>query len=322
MVEQALVHVPVMMEEVLRLLAPRPGGIYLDCTFGHGGHSRALLERAGEKGRVIALDQDPWAVAEGRRLAAREPRFSIAHSAFSDLDTVTRACGVYGKVDGALFDLGVCSSQLDEAGRGFSFRGDGPLDMRMNPETGPSARQWLASAPERDIARVIKDFGEERYARRIARAIVAARSEDVIETTTQLAEIVRRAVPPPKRGSARRRPGAALIHPATRTFQAIRIHINRELEEVDTALHKVVDVLAPGGRLAVISFHSLEDRIVKRFIRDQSRPARAPRGLPLPEPAVPPALKLAGKLQRPAAAEVAANPRARSALLRGAEKCA
>ncbi len=322
MAEQALVHVPVMMEEVLKLLAPRPGGIYLDCTFGHGGHSRALLNLIGEKGRVMAMDRDPWAVAEGQRLAAVEPRFSITRSAFSDLDAVARAGGVYGQVDGALFDLGVCSSQLDEAERGFSFRGDGPLDMRMDPETGTSARHWLAKAPERDISRVIKDFGEERYARRIARAIVAARAEEAIETTAQLAEIVRRAVPAPKRSARQCRPGAASIHPATRTFQAIRIYINRELEEVDVALRKVVDVLAPGGHLAVISFHSLEDRIVKRFMRDQSRPPRAPRGLPLPEPVAPPALKLLGKLQRPGAAEVSVNPRARSALLRGAEKCA
>ncbi len=322
MVEQALVHVPVMMEEVLRLLAPRPGGTYLDCTFGHGGHSRALLNLVGEKGRVMAMDRDPWAVTEGQRLAAVESRFSITRSAFSDLDTVASACEIVGKVDGALFDLGVCSSQLDEAERGFSFRGDGPLDMRMDPETGISACQWLARAPERDISHVIKDFGEERYARRIARAIVSARSEEAIETTAQLAEIVRRAVPSPKRSPASRRRGAALIHPATRTFQAIRIYINRELEEVESALHKVVEVLAPGGHLAVISFHSLEDRIVKRFMRDQSRPPRAPRGLPLPEPVAPPALRLLGKLQRPGSAEIAVNPRARSALLRGAEKCA
>jgi 16S rRNA (cytosine1402-N4)-methyltransferase len=295
-------HTPVLAAEALEALAVRPEGTYVDGTFGRGGHSRLILGRLGPRGRLIALDRDPSAERAAREL--RDARFSFIRTRFSDLSAVP-----FG-VDGMLFDLGVSSPQLDEAARGFSFRHDGPLDMRMDPQAGESAADWLARAEQQEIAEVIREHGEERFAKQIAAAIVAARGREPLRRTRQLADIVGQAV-------RTREPGQ---DPATRTFQAVRIHVNRELEEVSLMLPQAVAKLAPAGRLAVISFHSLEDRIVKRFLRSQERP-EVPRGLPLREAEMPPAtLRVLGRPVRPSAAEMAANPRARSAILRVAEK--
>jgi 16S rRNA (cytosine1402-N4)-methyltransferase len=293
-------------------LTPRSGGVYLDCTFGRGGHALALLGRVGPEGRVIGIDRDPEAVAAGRAMAERDPRLTVHHSSFSRLNAVAKAEGVEGRVDGILFDLGVSSPQLDALERGFSFLKDGPLDMRMDPSNGPSAADWLSRAPEEEIAQVLKEYGEERYARRIARAIVRARGTRPLLRTGQLAEIVNGASPTRERDK----------HPATRTFQAIRIYVNREIEEIEAALERVIELLAPGGRLAVLSFHSLEDRIVKRFMRSHARGDEYPRDLPVPQSAMRPRLKVIGKPVRPSLSEVAQNPRARSAVLRVAEKLA
>ena len=307
-----MAHQPVLLEEAVEALAVKADGVYVDGTFGRGGHSRAVLARLGPGGRLIALDRDPEAVAAARDLQAADARFSVQRGAFSQLERVATEAGVSGRVDGVLLDLGVSSAQLDDPGRGFSFIQDGPLDMRMDPGNGESASAWLMRAAERDIAQVIHEYGEERHARRIARAIVEARTAQPIATTLQLAEIVARATPRHDR----------FKHPATRTFQAIRIFINRELEELSVCLEQCLRVLAPAGRLAVISFHSLEDRIVKRFIRDHSRsPAPDPRA-PWLEPTGKPELRAVGKAIKPGAAEIARNPRARSAVLRVAEKLA
>lgn len=304
-------HAPVLLREVLEALRPRAGGIYVDCTFGRGGHAQALLQRAGARGRVIALDRDPAAVAAGRALAASEARLALVQAPFSALARVVREQGVQSRVDGVLFDLGVSSPQLDEPRRGFSFRRHGPLDMRMDPAAPTTAAAWLARAPEEEIAQVLRRYGEERYARRIARRIVRERRERRIETTTQLRDLVAAAVPSRERDR----------HPATRSFQAIRIFINRELEELEAALPQALDALAPGGRLAVISFHSLEDRLVKRFMRGRARAPQAPPGLPLRAAETPPPeLRVLGRPRRPGAGEAARNPRARSATLRVAEK--
>lgn len=301
-------HAAVLAQEATEALNIRPDGIYVDCTFGRGGHSRRILEQLGKGGRLIALDRDPEAVTAGR--AIRDPRFAIVHCAFSGVSRVLQGEGVTG-VDGLLLDLGVSSPQLDDGHRGFSFRRDGPLDMRMDPGHGVSAAEWLATASEADIRGVIKNHGEERFAKQIAAAIVAARARGPLDTTRQLAALVAEAVPA-------REPRQ---DPATRTFQALRIHVNQELEELSVVLPQCANLLNPGGRLAVISFHSLEDRIVKRFMRAQSRadalPARLPvRARDLPQPR----LRLIGRAVRAGAAEVAANPRARSAVLRIAER--
>ncbi len=305
-------HRPVFLREVLEALRPRSGGVYVDCTFGRGGHAAALLKRIGPEGIVIGLDKDPEAIATGRKLAEKDDRLHIHRGPFSGLAQVAKAEGVFGRVDGILFDLGVSSPQLDAAGRGFSFRRHGPLDMRMDPEAGPSAAEWINSVREMELTQVLKTFGEERYAKRVAAAIVRARRGEPISTTSQLAEIVASAIPVRERSK----------DPATRTFQAIRIHINRELEEIQQALGQVIHVLAVGGRLAVISFHSLEDRLVKRFMRDLARGDRLPRDLPVPESALEPRLRTVGKAIRPSETEVARNPRARSAILRIEEKTA
>lgn len=304
-------HTPVLVAEVVDALRPRPDGIYVDCTYGRGGHARALLERIGPGGRVLALDRDPTAVAAGRELAAREPRLSLVHANFVELAHIAQSKGIRRRVDGILFDLGVSSPQLDDSRRGFSFRDEGALDMRMDTTRGESAAEWLARASLEDIAGVIRTYGEERHAKRIARAIVAARAKRPIRTTRELAEIIVDAGPP---GGPRRK------HPATRSFQAIRIHINRELEALQAALDQVPEVLAPGGRFAVLSFHSLEDRVVKRFIRTRSRPPAIPKGFPVPQSKAAPVLRPVGRAVRPSAAEVSANPRARSAVLRVAER--
>ncbi|MDX9717358.1 MAG: 16S rRNA (cytosine(1402)-N(4))-methyltransferase RsmH [Thauera sp.] len=304
----AQVHVSVLLAEAVDALAIRADGIYVDGTFGRGGHSRAVLERLGPHGRLIAFDRDPMAIAAGR--AIEDARLTLVHSAFSALDEALSGLQVE-KVDGVLLDLGVSSPQLDEGARGMSFRYDAPLDMRMDTSRGQTVAQWLAEASVGQITEVIRDYGEERFAHAIAKAIAAARAGGAVATTGQLAALVEKAV-------RTREPGQ---HPATRTFQALRIFINQELEELSRVLPACVARLASGGRLAVISFHSLEDRIVKRFMRDESRPPVLPRRLPLRAADLPaPRLRLLGKAIRPTEQEVEANPRARSAVLRVAER--
>lgn len=309
--EAVYTHRPVMLEEVVEALNIGSAGLYVDATFGRGGHARAIVEKLGPQGRLLALDRDPQAIAEARRLAAGDARVAVVHAAFSNLAQEVARMGWSGKVSGVLLDLGVSSPQLDDAARGFSFRSDGPLDMRMNPAAGASAADWLAKAAEDEIARVLYEYGEERYARRIARSVCTARESQPIVTTRQLAELVAKAVPTRERHK----------DPATRTFQAIRIQINNELEEVSAGLAQAVNVLAAGGRLAVVSFHSLEDRIVKRFMRDAEQGPGLPAKLPVRhDESARGSLKRVGKAQRPNAVETSANPRARSAVLRVAER--
>jgi 16S rRNA (cytosine1402-N4)-methyltransferase len=300
------VHIPVLAAEALEALAIQPAGIYVDGTFGRGGHSREILARLGPQGRLIALDRDPQAQAAA--LAIDDSRFSFFRRKFSELDEVLGE----RRVHGMLFDLGVSSPQLDDPARGFSFRTDAPLDMRMDPTAGATAAEWLAAASQQEITEVIRGYGEERFAKQIAAAIVAARAREPLVRTRQLADLVAGAV-------RTREPGQ---DPATRTFQALRIHVNRELEEVALMLPKAVAHLAAGGRLAVISFHSLEDRIVKQFMQRLARPD-VPRGLPLRASEMPqPALRLVGRAVRASAQETRRNPRARSATLRVAERTA
>jgi len=304
-----LAHRAVLLEEAITALAVRADGAYVDATFGRGGHSRAILARLGPTGRLIALDRDPEAVAAARAISDR--RFSIVHAPFSALASVLEDAQV-PSIDGLLADLGVSSPQLEDAARGFSFRADGPLDMRMDPTRGESAADWLARASAAQIREAIEEYGEERFAKQVAAAIVAARARAPLVRTQQLAELVAAAVRTREAGQ----------NPATRTFQALRILVNRELEEVSLMLPQAVARLAPGGRLAVLSFHSLEDRIVKRFVRSLAQP-RLPRELPLRASEMPQAaLKIIGRAQRPAAPEIAANPRSRSAVLRVAERTA
>jgi len=301
-------HAPVMLEQAVDGLSVRANGTYVDCTFGRGGHSRKILERLGRSGRLIAIDRDLDAVTAGGEIV--DERFSIIHGAFGHLRDIVSRAGVE-RAHGILLDLGVSSPQFDHAGRGFSFRHDAPLDMRMDASRGPTAAQWLAQAAESEIREVIKNYGEERFAKQIAAAIVAARSRGPLGTTRQLAALVAEAVPT-------REPRQ---DPATRTFQAIRIHINQELEELSLVLPQCVELLVPGGRLVVISFHSLEDRIVKRFMRDHARADYLPRRLPVKAKDIAPApLTLIGRARRPDTAEVAANPRSRSAVMRIAER--
>jgi len=305
----AYAHRPVLLEETVAALALRPDGVYVDGTFGRGGHARAVLARLGPRARLIAIDRDPAAVAVARALG--DPRVHAVHAPMRSLAAALDAAGVQ-RADGMLFDLGVSSPQLDDPARGFSFRADGPLDMRMDPTCGESAAQWLARAAEPEIREVIRDYGEERFAKQIAAAIVAARASEPIRTTRQLADLVGSAVRTRESGQ----------DPATRTFQALRIFVNRELEEVSLMLPQAVARLAAGGRLAVISFHSLEDRIVKRFFAGAARPALPP-DLPIRASEMPaPQLRLIGRARRPSAAELAENPRARSAQLRVAERTA
>jgi 16S rRNA (cytosine1402-N4)-methyltransferase len=301
-------HVSVLLQEAVDALAVKPDGIYVDGTFGRGGHSRGILARLGAAGKLVAFDRDPEAVAAGREIT--DPRFTLVHSAFGRIGEVLDQLEV-GPVDGVLLDLGVSSPQLDTPERGMSFRFDAPLDMRMDTTQGETAADFLARAEQREIERVVRDYAEERFAHAIAKAVIAARGQFRISTTGQLAALVEKAV-------RTREPGQ---HPATRCFQALRIHVNRELEELSLALPQCAVRLVAGGRLAVISFHSLEDRIVKRFLREQSQPPRLPLRLPLRATELaPPALRLLGKPIHAGATEVAANPRARSAVLRVAEK--
>jgi 16S rRNA (cytosine1402-N4)-methyltransferase len=306
------VHTPVLLREVLAALDIRAGGRYVDATFGRGGHSAAILERVGPQGAVIAFDRDPAAIAAGRERFANDGRMTLVSSAFSRLSAVMSEMGLTGAIDGVLLDLGVSSPQLDDASRGFSFMHDGPLDMRMDHSTGASAADFVAKAPEHDIARVIRDFGEERFAKRIARAIVNARREAPIVRTAQLAGIVAQAIPT-------REPGK---HPATRTFQAIRIQVNQEFEEIRAALAGSLAALAPQGRLCVISFHSLEDTLVKRFMQQHSQEDPVYAGLPDVPAHARPKLKRVGKAIHPSEEEIAANPRSRSSVMRVAERVA
>jgi len=293
---------------------PRDEGVYADCTFGRGGHARALLARGGPRTRVIALDRDPDAVRAGNSMAAEDSRLTVVHAAFSELGQVAARQQLH--FDAVYFDLGVSSPQIDDASRGFSLRGDGPLDMRMDPTRGESATEWLARAASEEIASVLYEHGDERFARRIAHALVRAREESPIDTTARLAALVSAAIP----GKARRAdPGQ---HPATRSLQAIRIHVNHEMEELDAGLVQALECLRRGGRLAVISFHSLEDRRVKRFMRAMGKRSMPSRHEPVPTDAPEPRMRVCGKPVRAGAAEVARNPRARSAVLRVAEKLA
>lgn len=303
-------HRPVLLEEALDGLAVLPDGIYIDGTFGRGGHAAAILGRLGPAGRLYAVDKDPDAVRVAQERFGRDARFQIRRGTFAMLGQLARDEGVAGRVSGILLDLGVSSPQLDDAARGFSFLKDGPLDMRMDPDSGLSAAQWLARADEAEIARVLQEYGEERFARRIARAIVQTRGERPIVTTQQLAELIAQAVPTRERHK----------NPATRSFQALRIQVNRELQDLEAALEQALDALAIGGRLCVISFHSLEDRIVKRFMRRESRGEMLPPDLPVTGGPAPGRLRLVGKAIRPGTRELDINPRARSAVLRVAER--
>jgi 16S rRNA (cytosine1402-N4)-methyltransferase len=305
--EEKREHEPVLREAVLQALHITPQGTYVDATYGRGGHSAAILARLNERGRLLAIDRDPEAVAAARRAFGDDARVRVAQGRFSLLDTLLRENGICGTVDGVLFDLGVSSPQLDNAQRGFSFTGDGPLDMRMDPGAGPPLADWLATVSETELSKTIAEYGEERYARRVARAIVKARSSGRITRSSELAQICATAVP-------RREPGK---HPATRTFQALRIAINDELGELQRALPQASACLTRGGRLVVISFHSLEDRIVKRFMRGPSLDRRRQR---LPATGQVHALRPLGKALRADSEEVRRNPRARSAVLRVAER--
>lgn len=302
-------HITVLLDEAVEALNVRPDGVYVDGTFGRGGHSRLILSRLGASGRLIAFDRDPSAIAVGKEW--QDPRFELVHGEFSRLAEELDRLGV-DRVDGILLDLGVSSPQLDEAERGFSFRFDAPLDMRMDSSKGMTAAEWLATAEEGLLKEVIREYGEERFAAQIARALVSARRERLpLETTRQLADLVASVV-------RTREPGQ---HPATRTFQAIRIYINRELDELGDVLPQCVSRLRNGGRLVIISFHSLEDRIVKRFMRSEVQGAHVPRNLPLRASEMPQgSLRLVGKAIRAGEVELAANPRARSAVMRVAER--
>ncbi|MDO4696402.1 MAG: 16S rRNA (cytosine(1402)-N(4))-methyltransferase RsmH [Neisseria sp.] len=305
-------HITVMLNEAVDALNVRADGIYVDGTFGRGGHSRLILSKLSGQGRLVVFDKDPEAVAVAQELAMQDPRVSVVHDGFASFQAALDGLGV-GKIDGALFDLGISSPQIDDASRGFSFRFDAPLDMRMDTTRGQSAAEWLAGASENDIHEVIKNYGEERFSRQIARAIVAQRAESPIDTTVKLARLVAQNVRTRERGQ----------DPATRTFQAIRIFINRELDEVAAVLPQVASRLQQGGRLAVIAFHSLEDRIVKQFVKQHSTHAPLPKWAAVREADLPqPPLKAVGKAQKASAEEVAANPRSRSAVLRVAERTA
>ena len=303
-------HITVLLNEAVDALAVREDGIYVDGTFGRGGHSRLILSRLGSQGRLIVFDKDPQAIEAAQKLAEKDGRVTVVHDGFSSFQTTLDKLGIE-EIDGALFDLGISSPQIDDGARGFSFRFDAPLDMRMDPTRGMSAAEWIATASEQDLHEVIKNYGEERFSRQIARAIVAQREESPIDTTRKLAQLVAQNVRTRERGQ----------DPATRTFQAVRIFINRELEEVEAVLPQVMSRLKQGGRLAVIAFHSLEDRIVKQFVKKYSQHPPLPRWAAVKEADLPlPPLKAVGKAIKPGVEETASNPRARSAVLRVAER--
>ncbi|MGB0466945.1 MAG: 16S rRNA (cytosine(1402)-N(4))-methyltransferase RsmH [Pontibacterium sp.] len=308
---QEFSHITVLLNEAVDTLVQDPDGFYIDGTFGRGGHTALILERLASGGHVMGIDKDPQAIEHAQQRFADEPRFSIAHGSFAEMAQFAEDAGYMGKVDGVLLDLGVSSPQLDNPERGFSFSQDGPLDMRMNPDVGESAAQWIARADEKEIADVIYIYGEERFSRRMAKAIVEIREQTPITTTAQLAKIISEANPAWEKGK----------HPATRAFQAIRIFINRELEDLERCLDQALEVLAVGGRLVVISFHSLEDRIVKRFIRKYVKgDEHIPRGIPVTQDMLNQRLKSVGKAVKAGKQEVSDNPRARSAVMRAAIK--
>ncbi|WP_337028141.1 16S rRNA (cytosine(1402)-N(4))-methyltransferase RsmH [Vibrio cholerae] len=309
-------HISVLLNESIEGLAIKPDGIYIDGTFGRGGHSRTILAQLGPEGRLYSIDRDPQAIAEAQKID--DPRFTIIHGPFSGIAEYAQRYDLVGKVDGVLFDLGVSSPQLDDAERGFSFMKDGPLDMRMDPTSGMPVSAWLAQVDLDDITWVIREFGEDKHARRIAKAIVEYRENELNEPltrTSQLAKLISDAAPKSFKEKK---------HPATRAFQAFRIYINSELEEIDTALRGASDILAPQGRLSVISFHSLEDRMVKRFMRKESQGPEVPHGLPLTQEQIralgSAKMKTVGKALKPSDQEVELNPRSRSSVLRVAEK--
>jgi len=310
MTESHSEHLPVLLNETVAALAVKADGFYIDGTFGRGGHARQVLAQLSDKGRLLGLDKDPAAIATGQALEKEDSRFNIEQCSFADMAEVVNDKLWQGRVDGILLDIGVSSPQLDEAERGFSFQKDGPLDMRMNPDAGISAAEWLAKAKVEDITFVIKTLGEEKFGKRIANAIVETREHTPITSTTQLAKLVDKAMPFREKNK----------HPATRTFQAIRIYINNELEDLKSGLEQSLDVLAVGGRLAVITFHSLEDRIVKRYFRDEARGDDLPSNFPITADQLNPRIKLVGKAIKAGDKELATNPRARSAVLRVVEK--
>ncbi|OLU34033.1 16S rRNA (cytosine(1402)-N(4))-methyltransferase [Pseudomonas sp. PA27(2017)] len=305
-------HITVLLEEAVAALSPRADGCYVDGTFGRGGHSRLILERIGPGGRLLGFDKDPLAIATGNTLAAEDGRFVVVQRSFAELGDELAVRGLAGGVSGILLDLGVSSPQLDDAERGFSFLNDGPLDMRMDPSRGVSAAQFIATADEDEIARVFKEYGEERFAKRMARAVVARRQELAFERTADLAQVLTVANPAWEKGK----------NPATRAFQGLRIHVNNELGDLERGLDAALENLEVGGRLVVISFHSLEDRIVKQFMRKHAKGEmdKLPRDLPIIPKAFEPRLKLIGKPQFASEAELKANPRSRSAVMRVAEK--
>lgn len=303
-------HRPVLLDEAVAALAIRPDGVYLDGTFGRGGHSAAILEQLGPQGRLLAMDQDPQAIAAAQQKFAGDARFQIVQRNFETLADFVAEQGLVHKVDGVLLDIGVSSPQLDDASRGFSFLKPGPLDMRMNPQAGQSAAEWLAQVDEYDLVTVLMHLGEEKFARRIAHAIVQYRQQEEINDTVQLANIIAAAIPVKDKKK----------HPATKSFQAIRIFINRELEVLEQALKAAVNVLSVGGRLAVISFHSLEDRMVKRFFRDISRGPQLPKDIPILSKDLQQPYRVVGKAIKPGPQELQQNPRARSSVLRVLER--
>lgn len=307
-----MTHQSVLLQESIDGLAIKADGIYVDGTFGRGGHSRAILQQLSAQGRLLAIDKDPVAVAYGQSCFSQDLRFEIVQGSFADLPRIARQAGIYGKIDGILLDLGVSSPQLDDAERGFSFMKEGPLDMRMDLTQTQDAARFVNQADAKEMTQIFREYGEERFAGRIARAIVEARSEAPILTTQALAEIVKEANPKWEKHK----------HPATRVFQAIRIHINQELTDLSTCLASVLDALTVGGRLAVISFHSLEDRIVKQFMRNQEQGNRPPIGVPVLHKDMVSCFKRVGKAVKPQETEIKQNVRARSAVLRIGEKTA
>ncbi|GLX77805.1 ribosomal RNA small subunit methyltransferase H [Thalassotalea insulae] len=306
-------HISVLLDEAITGLAITADGIYIDCTFGRGGHSGLILSKLSNRGRLIAIDRDPTAIEAAKKFAD-DPRFGIEHHGFADLQQIAEKHQLLGQVDGILLDLGVSSPQLDEAERGFSFMKDGPLDMRMDTTRGQTAAEWLASADVEDISWVLKTFGEEKHAWRIANAIVDTREESPLTRTSELAALIKKTAPQRE----------IKKHPATRSFQAIRIYINSELEQIEKALNASLNVLKPGGRLVVISFHSLEDRLVKQFMKKQSQGKQVPRGMPISEAELNKGKKLSliGRKQKPSQQEVTENVRSRSSVMRVAERLA
>jgi len=310
MTSEITAHRPVLLDEAVAALAIKPDGVYLDGTFGRGGHSAAILAQLGSQGRLLAMDQDPQAIAAAQQKFAEDARFQIEQRNFEALQDFVTEQGLLHKVDGVLLDIGVSSPQLDDASRGFSFLQAGPLDMRMNPQAGQSAAEWLAQVDEYDLVTVLMHLGEEKFARRIAHAIVQYRQQSEINDTVQLANIIAEAIPVKDKKK----------HPATKSFQAIRIFINRELEVLEHALQAAVNVLSVGGRLAVISFHSLEDRMVKRFFRDISRGPQLPKDIPIMAKDLQQPYRVVGKAIKPGQQELQQNPRARSSVLRVLER--